>query len=45
MKSEIIEKLSGETGHPCVTISLNTHRTKPDYQKDAFLLKNLCREG
>jgi len=45
MKRESIEKLAGETGHPCVTISLNTHRTKPDYQKDAILLKNLCREA
>jgi hypothetical protein len=45
MKREIIEKLAAETGNPCVTISLNTHRTKPDYQKDRIILKNLCREA
>lgn len=45
MKREIIEKLAAETGNICVTISLNTHRTKPDYLKDRIVLKNLCREA
>ena len=29
----------------CVTIILNTHRTKPDNQKDPILLKNLVKEA
>ena len=29
----------------CVTISLNTHRTGPDYLKDAILLKNLLKQA
>jgi hypothetical protein len=45
MTRETIEKLAAETGNPCVTISLNTHRTKPDYIKDRIILKNLCRDA
>lgn len=29
----------------CVTIILNTHRTKPENQKDAIVLKNLIKEA
>ncbi len=29
----------------CVTIILNTHRTKPENQKDAIILKNLIKEA
>jgi len=42
---EKIGKLAKETGKPCVTISLNTHRTHPDTDKDAILLKNLLKEA
>ena len=30
---------------PCISISLNTHRTHPDNQQDAILLKKLLREA
>ncbi len=45
MNRETIERLAAEESNPCVTISLNTHRTKPDYQKDRIVLKNLCKEA
>lgn len=45
MQKEIIEKLALENSNPCVTISLNTHRTKPDNKKDRILLKNLCKQA
>lgn len=40
-----IEKLAAEKSTPCVTISLNTHRTHPDSAQDAIQLKNLLREA
>ena len=40
-----IEKLAHEKSSPCVTISLNTHRTHPDNAKDEILLKNLLKEA
>lgn len=40
-----LEKLVNEKNGPCVTISLNTHRTKPDNAKDGILLKNLLKEA
>ncbi|MCU0412918.1 MAG: hypothetical protein MUE91_00745 [Ignavibacteriaceae bacterium] len=45
MRKEIIEELALENSNPCVTISLNTHRTKPDNKKDRILLKNLCKQA
>jgi hypothetical protein len=42
MKKEIIQKLASETNKPCVTISLNTHRTRPDNEKDRIVIKNMC---
>mgnify|MGYP007068770328 CR=1 FL=1 len=45
MQKEIIEKLALENSNPCVTISLNTHRTKPDNKRDRILLKNLCKQA
>jgi hypothetical protein len=30
MQKEILEKLASEKSNPCVSISLNTHRTWPD---------------
>ncbi|MDO5522860.1 MAG: hypothetical protein Q4G48_02310 [Bacteroidia bacterium] len=40
-----IEKLAQEKNHPCVTISLNTHKTHPDSEKDKISLKNLLKEA
>lgn len=45
MKKETMEKLAAVKDEICVTITLNTHRTKPDYLKDRIVLKNLCREA
>lgn len=45
MTTEQLEKLALEQGNPCVSISLNTHRTRPDNAKDAILLKNLIKEA
>ena len=42
---ELIQQLGTEGSTPCVTISLNTHRTRPDNEKDKILLKNLLREA
>lgn len=38
-------KLANEINKPCVTISLNTHRTHPDREKDKIVLKNLLTEA
>jgi Bacterial archaeo-eukaryotic release factor family 3 len=40
-----LQKLASQTAHPCVTISLNTHRTHPDNVQDGILLKNLLSEA
>ena len=40
-----LEKLGTEIGTPCVTISLNTHRTHPDNIQDTIQLKNLLKEA
>ncbi len=40
-----LEKLGSEKNTPCVTISLNTHRTHPDNAKDSVLLKKLLEEA
>lgn len=42
---QTIEKLATEKNTPCVTISLNTHRTHPDNAQDLVQLKNLLREA
>lgn len=42
---EILQKLANEKNNPCVTISLNTHRTHPDNQQDEIILKNLLKEA
>ncbi|MEZ4689268.1 MAG: hypothetical protein R3A12_03450 [Ignavibacteria bacterium] len=39
---EILEK---EKNTPCVTISMNTHRTHPDNDQDVIQLKNLLKEA
>lgn len=40
-----LQKLASEKNNPCVTISMNTHRTHPDSAKDEILLKNLLKEA
>lgn len=40
-----LETLAKEKNRPCVTISMNTHRTHPDNAKDIVLLKNLINEA
>jgi hypothetical protein len=45
MQKETLVKLASEKNNPCVTISLNTHRTRPDNTKDKLMLKNLCKEA
>jgi hypothetical protein len=45
MKREKLEKLSAEKSSPCVTVSMNTHRTSPDNLEDVILLKNLLKEA
>lgn len=42
---QMLEKLATEKNTPCVTISLNTHRTHPDNVHDIVLLKNLLKEA
>ncbi len=45
MKRERLEKLAAEKSSPCVTISMNTHRTSPDNLEDIVGLKNLLNEA
>ena len=45
MKREKLEKLASEKNKPCVTISMNTHRTYPENQKDISVLKELLSEA
>jgi hypothetical protein len=45
MKNEKIERLTSEISKPCVTISMNTHRTHPANAQDTIGLKNLCKEA
>jgi len=42
---EQLQKLAAEKNNPCVSISLNTHRTHPDNAQDEILLKNLLKEA
>ena len=45
MKREKLETLAFENSNPCVTISMNTHRTSPDNLEDIAGLKNLLNEA
>lgn len=45
MLKEQLQKLAGERNTPCVTLSLNTHRTHPDNAEDEVKLKNLVKEA
>lgn len=40
-----IQQLKKTSGQACITISLPTHRTHPQNQQDAILLKNLVKEA
>jgi hypothetical protein len=40
-----LERLAAEKNNPCVSISLNTHRTHPDNIPDAIELKKLLNEA
>lgn len=42
---DLLNQLTQAQEGPCVSISLNTHRTHPDNQQDGILLKKLCREA
>ena len=42
---ETLQQLGAERSTPCVSISLNTHRTRPDTEQDRILLKNLLKEA
>ena len=44
MQKEKFEKLAFEKSKPCVTISMNTHRTHPENIQDSIVLKKLIAE-
>ncbi len=43
--NQLFKKVKDIQSEGCVSIILNTHRTKPDNQKDAITLKNLVKEA
>lgn len=45
MQKEKLELLVSERSNPCITISMNTHRTHPESNKDVAVLKNLLKEA
>jgi hypothetical protein len=45
MQKDKLEKLIAEKNNPCLTISMNTHRTYPDNAQDAISLRKLCVEA
>ncbi len=45
MKNGFLERIASDNSNPCVTISMKTHRTTPDNQKDEIRLKNLVKEA
>jgi hypothetical protein len=42
---ENLHRLATEKNEPCLSISLNTHRTHPDCLQDEIKLKNLAKEA
>lgn len=40
-----LKELKDIVSKTCITIILNTHRTRPDNEKDALILKNLMKEA
>ncbi len=45
MQKETLIQLASQRNNPSVSISLNTHRTRPDNAKDRLLLKNLAKDA
>lgn len=45
MNQQDVRLLQQVTGHPCLTITLPTHRTAPENQQDSLRLKNLVKEA
>lgn len=45
MTKEFLERIANEDSKPCVTISMKTHRTFPDCEKDEIRMKNLFKEA
>jgi hypothetical protein len=45
MQKEKLVKLASEKSKPCVTISMNTHRTHPENIQDTIVLKKMCKEA
>lgn len=43
--NDTLKKLKDVHADACITIILNTHRTKPDNKRDPILLKNLMKEA
>lgn len=41
----LVKELKDIVSDNCITILLNTHRTRPDNEKDALTLKNLIKEA
>lgn len=42
---ETLQQLGAEKNNPCVSISMNTHRARPNTDQDKILLKNLLKEA
>ncbi|HAQ21420.1 MAG TPA: hypothetical protein DCR40_19650 [Prolixibacteraceae bacterium] len=45
MQKDKLEELASERSYPCVTISMNTHRTFPNNQKDVIEFQKLLKEA
>ena len=45
MKKELLEKIASAHSNPSVSISMKTHRTFPDCEKDQIRMKNLFKEA
>lgn len=45
MNRQDILRLASARGHPCLSITLPTHRTAPDNRQDSIRLKNLLRQA
>lgn len=43
--NEVLKRIKEIRAEGCVTIILNTHRTRPDNEKDSLKLKNLVKEA
>lgn len=42
---ETLQQLGAEKSNPCVSISMNTHRSRPNTEQDKISLKNLLKEA